>query len=95
MDSTIIVAIIGMIGVVITSLLTHTVENKKTRNDEQRNYDIQMIELITKYKERCDDLEEKVNNLEKKVEYLQKENIQLRSIMTQHGIEIVSNSNGG
>lgn len=90
MNETIIVALIGVIGVVISSLLTHIVANKEYRLKIQEHNSADMIELISKYKIMCDDLEKKIEILEKKVTKLEQENSNLKSIMASHGITVIT-----
>ena len=90
MSESVIIAICGMVGVLATALLSHIIARKETKNKERHDCNQEMLELITKYKERCDELEAKVDSLETKVDELCRENAQLRSILAKHGIEILS-----
>ena len=90
MNANIIIAIIGVLGVVLTSFLTHIVANKEYRLKVQETNSTDMIELISKYKIMCDDLETKIDNLEKKVSKLEQENINLKNIMSSHGIAVIT-----
>ena len=90
MNETIIVALIGVIGVVISSLLTHIVANKEYRLKIKDLDSADMIELISKYKIMCDDLEKKIEVLEKKVTKLEQENSNLKSVMDSHGITVIT-----
>ena len=77
-------------GVMLTSFLTHIVANKEYRLKVQETNSTDMVELISKYKIMCDDLETKIDNLEKKVSKLEQENINLKSIMSSHGIAVIT-----
>lgn len=90
MNETIIVALIGVFGVVLSSLLTNIVANKEYRLKVNEHNSADMIELISKYKIMCDDLEKKIEDLEKKVTKLEKENNDLKSVMASHGITVIT-----
>lgn len=90
MNETIIVAFIGVFGVVLSSLLTHIIATKEYRLKVQEHNSTDMIELISKYKIMCDDLEKKIENLEKKVTKLEQENSNLKSVMASHGITVIT-----
>lgn len=91
MDSTIIVAIIGVIGIIISSSVSQHIAHKEYKLKLQEHNSSDMIELISKYKTMCDDLERKVEKLEEKVNNLEKENLQLKEIIHARGIELINN----
>lgn len=90
MNETIIVAIIGVFGVMLSSFLTHIIANKEYRLKENEHTSADMIELLSKYKVMCNDLEKKIEDLEKKVTRLEQENNNLKSVMASHGITVIT-----
>lgn len=90
MSDSVIVGIIGLLGVIISSLLSHTITKKQCDLQRDSLLNQNMIELITKYKVMCDDLEKKVNTLESKVDKLEKENATLKQVLSDHGLTVIA-----